>query len=293
MNSFKKIIGSLTLLSTLGLSTEALGLEYDCASTPPEMPGRHNMIVFGDPQDEIYAYHLPLFPGEVNGSKGHVLMHVYQSIWNINLDPMSFKAYRNKFQNQKSNSKRFPFFSLSPKGKSFKVPDVICTQKFSFDAQVVSGHVESNPLFPKPGPITNRTSKVKIKGASVFAKRFNGQSKENLTYILFGSSKNLYLAHHLSTSENSFDQILKIERNKILWDALQKTKKRRLFLTFLKRDNPSLVKVANGASGANQSLSLPTQRIGLKVFASLGAENVEVTLSDLIYYNENRDLKIN
>ncbi|MBK8201499.1 MAG: hypothetical protein IPK68_03965 [Bdellovibrionales bacterium] len=184
---------------------------YDCTSPRPEMAGFHNMVLFGAPDDELYVYHLPLFAGTTNGAAGHVLMHVYQGLWNVQLDAATKSAYDLKFSNERTPANPFPFFSIGPKGNRFKVPEMICNPNFSLSALAVFGHVESNPDFPQPAKLIKDLSAVTVKGQAVFARRFDGAARSALTYFIFGTPKQHYMVHFLTDDENSFDQIVAIE----------------------------------------------------------------------------------
>ena len=106
-----------------------------------------------------------------------------------------------------------PFFSISPRGKRFTVPQIICEESFSFQALFAYGHVESNPNFPVPDLLVPNPVKVQKKYKTVFARRFDKSSQKQLTYILFGKEKHFYLVHYLTDDENSFDQILSLKVN--------------------------------------------------------------------------------
>ena len=167
------------------------------------MSGLHNMVLFGSPKDELYVYHLPLLAGIINGEQGHVLMHVYQGLWKIGMDENTKTAYSIKFNQEVSAKNPFPFFSISPRENQFKVPEMICNSGFEMKAISAYGHVESNPKFPVPELLVNHLSKIFVKGKTIFARRFDGSSREELTYILFGTSKQQYMAHFITDNENS------------------------------------------------------------------------------------------
>jgi len=264
--------------------------EFDCASRSPEMSGFHNMVLFGHPDDLLYAYHLPLFSGEINGQHGHVLMHIYQGIWNVQFDKETATSYEKVFYNKWLPENPYPFFSLGPRGKSFKVPEMICQKNFETKVAVTYGHIENNPSFPSPKPLMRTLSTMKTLSSPVFAQRFKGDSKNELTYILFGTDKQKYLAHFLTDDENSFDQILAVS----IKDKIKKTiTHKATFVTFDTKHNPNLVKVANGSLGKNNSLALPTKKLGEKLNGKIDNQSFEIKVEGLIYYNDNRDLKIN
>lgn len=268
---------------------------YDCALPRPEMAGFHNMVLFGAPDDELYVYHLPLFAGATNGVSGHVLMHVYQGLWNVKLDQATKSAYDQKFSKEKSSVKPFPFFSIGPKVNRFKVPDMICSPGFSLSAVTVFGHIESNPDFPQPEALVGDLSTISVKGQTLFARLFDGSTKSELTYVIFGTSKQHYMAHYLTDDENSFDQIVAVE---ILDEALKAR---------IETGGAKLVTVAVSPENALESIpensnqKNPNNKWKLPVLAGLGKVIVigdsqsplsgRVRVTAEIYFNKNDDLK--
>ncbi len=57
----------LTILITKFALADSL---YDCSAPRPEIPGFHNIVLFGIPGDALYVYRLPLFAGPLNGTEG-------------------------------------------------------------------------------------------------------------------------------------------------------------------------------------------------------------------------------
>ncbi|MCX6117151.1 MAG: hypothetical protein NT027_06395, partial [Proteobacteria bacterium] len=154
------------------IAKDIVGIEnFACNGPAPESPGQHNMILFGSPNDATYAYHLPLFAGSTNGTTGHVLMHVYQGLWNVTLDSKTQPKYLEAFNRLSTAEHPIPMFSFSPQKKRFKVPEMICAPNFSFPANVVSGHVEGNPDFPAPAPLINENSQITTNGTAMFGRR--------------------------------------------------------------------------------------------------------------------------
>jgi len=274
-----KALYFLVILFTTHISCASASL-YDCSSPRPEMAGHHNMVVFGKPDDQVYAYHLPLFQGEVNGQSGHILMHVYQGLWNISLKPEVFKAYKEKFEEKKSDQNKIPFFSISPQKKAFKVPELICEQDFEFEALLVYGHVEGNPNFPKKELFLPSLVNVAKKGKTLFARRFDQSSKKDLTYILFGTEKQLYIAHYLTDNENSFDQILAVD--------IKNLKSKKNILEKLRFTESLLVAVKSVSNG----FKIDADTLNKKVDLSLGGETIPVSITTEVYFNNDNDLKV-
>ncbi len=279
---------SLILLFIL-ISVNVKAVAYDCSSPRPEMAGSHNMVLFGDSQDELYVYHLPLFEGAVNGEGGHVLMHVYQGIWKVSLDEETKKAYGVKFLQEKSKENPYPFFSISPRGEKFKVPEMFCKKGFQTDVLSAYGHVEGNPNFPHPEVLVDKLSSIKVKGGPVFARRFDKTGKGELTYILFGTPKQYYAAHFLTDDENSFDQIVAIS---ISSEALKEKVKSQGSVLVSVSKNHNLVSVDTKAVKNNNKFSLPSSPLGQSVDINTQEGESEITIEGLVYFNSNRDLKI-
>jgi hypothetical protein len=282
----KTIILLISFLVFLNIHrVEAL---YDCKSERSEMAGLHNMILFGVPGDQLYSYHLPLFAGEVNGTHGHVHMHTYQGIWKVKLDDETTLSYEKKFNEQNVKKLQKPFFSFSPKGNKFKVPDMICSNSFQTDVLAAFGHIEGNSNFPPPEPLVNKLSKLTVDGGVVFARKFDGSSKEKLTYILFGTEKQQYLIHYLTDDENSFDQILTINVEEKL---LMKLKKSSVLVSVPIDVNTNLKKIDNNSHEKNNKLYINHfLKNNIKVLSDGLVYDIEVT--GVVYYNENGDVKV-
>lgn len=272
--------------------TQAASL-YDCTSPRPEMAGFHNMVLFGQPDDQLYVYHLPLFTGSVNGSSGHVLMHVYQGLWRVQLDAQTKNAYDQKYANEKSLSNPYPFFSIGPKEKKFKVPEMICNPNFSLNAVAVYGHVEGNPDFPQPESLVNKLSQVTTQ-ETILARRFDGTSKSALTYLLFGTNKQHYMVHFLTDDENSFDQIVGVEILDENLKSLAELNGGTLVSVPVTSEN-TLVAISenSGLSSSNNKWRLPTSPFGKTIDVKDDKSGVsgKVKIIGEIYFNNNDDLK--
>jgi len=255
------------------------------------MAGSHNMVLFGDPDDQLYSYHLPLFAGKVNGEQGHVFMHVYQGIWGVKLDEVTEVAYKAKFKKETSLKTPFPFFSFSPRGERFKVPEMICNESFKTKVLSVYGHVESNPNFPAPELLIENNLSRLTKEQTVFARRFDGSFKDHLTYILFGTDKQQYLVHYLTDDENSFDQILAVKIDDTLLGELKK-KGSNILVTVPTQGNSKLVKVQNGSQKENNMLSISTGSINQQIEVMVNEKFFKVQVKGSVYYNDNGDLRV-
>lgn len=293
----------VVVMANIGRSTTPTSasnaVSYDCASLRPEMAGFHNMVLFGVPGEQKYVYHLPLFAGGTNGTSGHVLMHVYQGLWKVELEPATNAAYDLKYGRERSTTNPFPFFTIGPKGNPFKVPEMICNSGFTFSAWSVYGHIESNPEFPAPEKLQAQLSTLKVQQTPVLAQRFDGSSRTDLTYLIFGTKKQRFMVHVLTDDENSFDQIVGVE---ILNAGLEAAVEAGGSLLVRIPTTPSngLVAIAahSAQSSPNNKWKLPVSPLGSIVTVS--AEDVakaasqvtgKVKVTGEVYFNANDDLK--
>lgn len=284
----------LTLLLFLKTKTVMAISLYDCSSPRSEMAGFHNMVLFGTPEDTLYVYHLPLFVDNVNGMSGHVLMHVYQGLWNVNLDAATKSAYELKFAMEKTATNPFPFFTIGPKENPFKVPEMICNPNFTLKALATYGHIEGNPQFPEPIQLTSQLSTVTVQGNTILARRFDGTTKSALTYFVFGTSKQHYMVHFLTDDENSFDQIVAVE---ITDPAFKKIieKEGGVLVNIPIIPENELVMLSENAKQIrpNNKRKLSTVPLG-KIVSVTDIEtsvNVQVKVTGEIYFNSNEDLR--
>ncbi|MEO0336663.1 MAG: hypothetical protein AAF202_09720, partial [Pseudomonadota bacterium] len=286
---------NLLLVCTSLISLSSVAQAFDCNQPRPEMPGFHNMVLFGNPDGQLYAYHLPLFAGQANGEGGHVLMHVYQGLFTVDFDSTTRLAYGRKFLQEQTTQNPTPFFSFAPRGDRFTVPDMICSSGFSTDVLTVFGHVEGNPQFPAPEALVNQLSSM-TKVSTIFAQRFNGSSKSELTYILFGSSKQYYLAHYLTDDENSFDQIIAIQSlDEQLKQAM--TANHYLMVEVLIQENPNLVELpgTKTLTSPNNKWKLPSEDgQDVKISVKIGDDllSTDITVGSEVYFNANSDLQL-
>tara|TARA_Y100000590_G_scaffold457256_1_gene609518 strand:+ start:12944 stop:13861 length:918 start_codon:yes stop_codon:yes gene_type:complete len=288
-------VKNLLVVCTFLVSLSSLAQSFDCSLPTPEMPGLHNMVLFGNPSDQLYAYHLPLFAGQVNGENGHVLMHVYQGLFSVKLDGTTMMAYKQKFLQKQTTMNPIPFFSFSPRGDRFKVPEMICNEGFTTSILTVYGHVESNPQFPAPEVLVNQLSTI-TKEKTIFAQRFNGSSKSELSYILFGTPQQYYLAHYLTDDENSFDQIVAIKN---LDDQLKThlISTQNIILEVPPNENTNLLIVDGhqGQHSPNNRLKLPSAAgKTVTLNAMINGVNIQTTVQIVseVYFNANTDLSI-
>jgi hypothetical protein len=257
------------------------------------MAGLHNMVLFGAPDDQLYGYHLPVFSGAVNGNSGHVMMHVYQGLWKVQLDSATRRAYDLKFLDEKTPTNPFPFFSMAPQGPRFKVPEMICNSNFSLSTVAVYGHVEGNPDFPRPESLTDQISTV-IAQETVLARKFDGNSKSELTYYIFGTPKQYYMVHFLTDDESSFDQIIAVEVLSADLKALIESSGGILVSVPVTAEN-GLASVDERVDqlSVNNKWKIQVSPLGRSIIVKENSSGVsgEVKIVGEVYFNANGDLK--
>jgi hypothetical protein len=214
-------------------------------------------------------------------------------VWQVELDQATKAAYDLKFSKERTAANPFPFFSIAPQGKRFKVPEMFCEPQFSLSATAVYGHVESNPDFPAPERLVGQLSQVTAKDV-VLARRFDGSSKPALTYYLFGTSKQHYMVHFLTDDENSFDQIVAVEVLDRNLAALIGTSGGILVTVPKSSENQLVAVTANvGQLSPNNKWKLPLQPLGKKlsvVDAESGVSGM-IQITGEVYFNSDNDLK--
>ncbi len=285
---------ALTIMLNFKTNTLIAASFYDCSLPRPEMAGFHNMVLFGTPDDKLYVYHLPLFAGNVNGTSGHVLMHVYQGLWNVKLDDSTKSAYDLKFSMEKTAINPFPFFTIGPKENRFKVPEMICNPNFSLKALVTYGHIEGNPQFPEPVQLINQLSMIRVQGNTILARRFDGTVRSTLTYFIFGTSKQYYMVHFLTDDENSFDQIVAVEINDPSFkDAIEKRGGIVVNIPIIPENDLVLLNENVKQNSPNNKWKLPTATLGKTILVTDTESSVPIQVKVMgeVYFNNNEDLK--
>ena len=218
-----------------------------------EKAGFHGMLLFG--RKEIFMSHLPMFMPQ----------HRYQAIWQI--------TFGNEldFEYLQASLKSDNYFTIAPV-ELFKLPD-LKNNKQSFLCDVYEGHFERNPK-----RLLFRKVKVSIVELIHWHPFLNTDRRLNdLTYILFGSRENHYLAHWISTSPN-FDQLLSISS---ITDEI--TMGNLIVISGYSDDQPIQITDTNLKGKLLSSVSLHTQTF---------IKNVELIINSHIYLESN-ELKNN
>jgi len=250
MKTRTSLIGSI-----ITIAITILGLVIGIVpSAYADSPCLHGMRIIGD--DSIYLSHMGLFKSSC---------HDYQGIFEV-----AFTGANNPQQKyldiQKSDPNKNEF-TLRPQD-DFILPELGSGKIKSFQADLFEGQYER--------PLTQ--PEVIAKDVTVTVKRVlhfrafapSATLSPNLEYLLFGSSKEQYVAHKL-TRPNDFDQILAVKTSLPLTDAeLAKAvsivfpnrptgSESEMFALALKSNDPLKPAIQVNGKGANQTLEVGAQ----------------------------------
>jgi hypothetical protein len=156
-----------------------------------EDPGFHGMLVLGG--ETVYISHLPMFNAP----------HRYQGIWEVSFGAEGDREYRTE-RARPANAKQI--FTLAPT-EEFRLPELTTTKR-SFRGNVFVGHFERDDKRLLLTDVTVTLKKL------VHFHPFNRGHRlpEGLTYLLFGTGNERFLAHWVSVAPN-FDQVLVVSPN--------------------------------------------------------------------------------
>jgi|tagenome__1003787_1003787.scaffolds.fasta_scaffold20788724_1 hypothetical protein len=169
-------------------------------------PATHNMLVVG--HDSIFLSHLPMFQDMNKTKSAFTSPHRYQVILQAELS-QSGKSADQIYVTDRRGNPEVKMYTLGP-------DDFVLSRLFtpnarpklnSFKGVVFRGHLERGGK-----PIDGLTDvSINIKKV-VHARMFNptDAKPDKLTYILFGTGQELFLAHRISEPPD-FDQILSIK----------------------------------------------------------------------------------
>lgn len=152
-----------------------------------ERPATHGMLMVDS--KHIYLSHLPMFRSP----------HDYQAILEIDLGSAGNSVY---LADRKSHPSE-KIYTLEPQ-EQFVLPAMIQNPR-TFPAKIYRGH------FERGGTPIAQSVPVKITNV-IYFKKFEKDAHKpaGLDYILFGSSREQFLAH-LITAKPDFDQVLSVE----------------------------------------------------------------------------------
>ena len=187
MKSILTIIKIVTLGVFIFLSTENSQAQNDHSDHGSnDRPSIHGMLVVG--KTHIYLSHLPMFHSP----------HDYQIILEAALGERIHETY---LRDQKNNPE-VTVYTLVP--EPFILPNMVHDPK-PFSASLYRGH------FERGGTAIATNFNVNIRRLIYFKKFESNTTKpENLSYILFGTTEELFLAHVVS-SKPDFDHVLRVE----------------------------------------------------------------------------------
>src|SRR3954452_5428300 len=175
------------------------------ANSAEDPPTRHNMLVVG--KERAFLSHLPMFEAVNEAGTDYVSRHRYQIILEASFSNQG--DVTNIYTNDRKANPDVRIYTLKPDlfvvSRLFSpIDQPVLT---SFNATVFRGHLEH----PDGKPIDGLDpTKVQIKKV-IYAKKFDPAAEKisKLTYILFGSGSEFYLAHMISKPAD-FDQILSV-----------------------------------------------------------------------------------
>lgn len=214
----------------------------------PEPP--HNMMVVGE--RSVYLSHLPMFMPD----------HQFQVILEAEFTKGGKSAQEIYFKDRQSHPK-VKMYSLMPLD-SFKLPTLfrpLPPPRSAFKGKLFRGHLER-----ENEELGN--FEVKIKRV-IYAEELDGTrtKPDELTYILFGSPEELFLAHLIAAPPPDFDQLIsvKIDGHKFTKQELETGVR----LVFLERANTAVARLKEKeklkgrghVTGAHQFLELKVEGI--------------------------------
>jgi hypothetical protein len=227
----------VTALVALGLALGTLARAHAQPGTEP--PGVHGMLVFG--AEKIYVSHLPMF----------VPQHRYQGIWEVTFGEQGDRSYRAEHA-RRDNAGRL--FTLVPK-ELFRLPD-LTGARMSFRADVFVGHFEREATKPRR-ILANATVKVKEQ-VHFHPFRTSHHRPDALTYLLFGTGKELFLAHWIGVAP-SYDQVLAVTAGTTLEAGAHAQQ-----LTVQGRSDDEPLRVGDSVSGLLVTAGDPEQPVAIR-----------------------------
>jgi|GEM_PF-1836561 len=214
----------------------------------------HGMRIVGE--KSIYLSHMGLFPSKC---------HDYQALFEVSFTGQADP--QDKYLTAQKASPNNNEFTLKPKGE-FMLPDLNSGAITSFKADIFEGQYERSQTQPKMIAENVIVTVKRVLHFRVFDP--SATLSPNIEYLLFGTSKEQYVAHKL-TRPNDFDQILSVKTLLPLTDAeLAKavsivfpnrpTKtESEMFALALKPNDPLKPAIQVNGKGANQTLNVGAQ----------------------------------
>jgi len=250
------------------------------ANSSEDPPARHNMLVVG--KEKAFLSHLPMFETVNKNGTDYTSRHRFQVILEATFDKQEDDKQEDVTDIYRLDRKSNPgvkMYTLEPElfvlSRLFNPTSQPALT--SFNAKIHRGHVErGGELIDGLNPV-----QVQIKKA-VYAHKFDPSVEKlsKLTYILFGTVNELYLAHMISKPPD-FDQILSVTmtNHQVTAEELD-----RGIAVVFERDNTALQRLKPGQEvqqGRAEFLS-PTRLLGFDAQIQAGDE----------YYFEEGELMI-
>ena len=179
----KKILFLFLTLVTLNSFSQE---DHSMHMKSTDKASTHGMLLFG--KEKIYASHLPMFHSP----------HNYQIILELELDKTTTQKY---IADQKLHPE-CTTYTIEP--EKFVLPEMIENPKL-FSVDLYRGHFERGGI--------KIASKAIVKITKViYFKKFDSNETKAITtnFILFGNSKEQFLAHQISNKPD-FDQIIEVK----------------------------------------------------------------------------------
>ena len=249
----KKLVSLLMVILTAAL----VFVNPAAAQTSPCMT--HGMRIVGE--NTVYVSHMPLF----NGS-----CHNYQALLEVTFEGAGGPQAKYLMEQKKDpNQNEFTFEPT----QEFSMPDLESGKIQSFKGNIHRGQYERNAT---PQLIASNVN-AKVKRVVHFRRLSPNSQVPKLTeYLLFGNSKEQYLAH-LITAPPDFDQILTVKTKLPLSDA-QLQKAVRLVLPYRGVTAPQ--RQTQQALKFNDQPAVLINGVGTRQAVGVGVE----------YFKETRDL---
>ena len=215
---------------TIGRSTYARDAECGTAAEPHPDCGTHNMMLVG--QRSAFLSHLPMFHSE----------HRFQVILEVGFDK-SGKSVLAGYTRDRAHNPDVKMYTVEP-AERFVLARLWASDdpaaRKAFAGAVYRGHLE------RGGKKVSGLSTVDVRVKRVvYAQELRPDDPRDteLKYILFGTSRELYVAHRLSQAPD-FDQILRVELGGHKFSAAGL--KRGVILTIVERKNVPRARVKEG-----------------------------------------------
>jgi hypothetical protein len=253
--------GGIAVVGLTCFSVEMQRADAEITPSPEDPPAVHNMLVVG--QDTVFLSHLPMFQGMNLTKTDFTSPHRYQVILQGTFT-QGGQNVQDVYAKDRRSNPNVKMYTLSPERfvlSRLFTPDPQQPMLKTFKATVFRGHLErgGQPIEGLANVLVNITKVV-------HAHKFDPTNDKpaNLTYVLFGTGQELFLAHRI-TKPPDFDQILsvKVDGDQLTDEALN----RGVEVVLLDRENVASQRIKEKetvagrghVTGAHQFLQLHMQ----------------------------------